>query len=269
MSPVLKSVHSTDKTITVRFKKTVITVPGELRKHRKYREFALASSVKWMLEECWIDRCGQDVLRVFGVYQNSFGVGKPHEYRTEKDFEGEIMGSLYSHILESYPSEDEDEGLEYMKGTEHPPNECHCSGIDDVLELAPGDSPPGVNEFVADPDWEPPLYHRHYLEDEHFTKHWICPTYKSHKHHKSMSYGAPHPSAMFEHGGRKIRQQSVPSRKFSQGEGEGLAEPLEKNFFCLAPAMCDATVVFTALIPEMPKRSEDCNKNGRAIFKRS
>jgi hypothetical protein len=44
-----------------------------------------------------------------------------------------------------------------MRGTEHPPNECDHSGIDDVLELAPGDSPPGVNEFVADPDWEPLL----------------------------------------------------------------------------------------------------------------
>ena len=65
--------------------------------------------------------------------------------------------SLYPHILELYPSEDEDEGLEYMKGTEHPPNECDRSGIDDILELALGDSPPGVNEFVADPDWEPPL----------------------------------------------------------------------------------------------------------------
>ncbi|KAJ7869970.1 hypothetical protein B0H13DRAFT_1896416 [Mycena leptocephala] len=113
MSPVLKFVHSTDKTITVRFKKTV---------H-------------------WIDHRGQDVLRVSGVYQNSFGGGKPHEYRTEKDFEGEIMGSLYLHIQESYPSEDEDEGLEYMEGTEHPPNEYDHSGIDDVLELAPGDSP--------------------------------------------------------------------------------------------------------------------------------
>ncbi|KAJ7804805.1 hypothetical protein B0H13DRAFT_1930566 [Mycena leptocephala] len=49
--------------------------------------------------------------------------------------------SLYPHIQESYPSEDEDEGLEYMKGTEHPPNEYDRSGIDDVLELAPGDSP--------------------------------------------------------------------------------------------------------------------------------
>ncbi|KAJ7939326.1 hypothetical protein B0H13DRAFT_1850630 [Mycena leptocephala] len=69
--------------------------------------------------------------------------------------------SLYPHIPESYPSEDKNEGLEYMKGTDHPPNECDRSGIDndndDVLELAPGDSPPGVNEFVADPDWEPPL----------------------------------------------------------------------------------------------------------------
>ncbi|KAJ7927911.1 hypothetical protein B0H13DRAFT_1860946 [Mycena leptocephala] len=68
--------------------------------------------------------------------------------------------SLYPHIPESYPLEDEDEGLEYMKGTEHPPNECDRSGIDDVLELASGDSPPGVNEFVADPDWEPPLVAR-------------------------------------------------------------------------------------------------------------
>ena len=47
-----------------------------------------------------------------------------------------------------------------MKGTEHPPNECDCSGIDDILELAPGHSPPGVNEFVADPDWELPLVAR-------------------------------------------------------------------------------------------------------------
>ncbi len=44
-----------------------------------------------------------------------------------------------------------------MKGTEHPPNEYNRNGIDDVLELHPGDSPPGVNEFVADPDWELPL----------------------------------------------------------------------------------------------------------------
>lgn len=49
--------------------------------------------------------------------------------------------SLYPHIQESYPLEDEDEGLEYTKGTEHPPNEYDRSGIDDVLELAPGDSP--------------------------------------------------------------------------------------------------------------------------------
>ncbi|KAJ7843465.1 hypothetical protein B0H13DRAFT_1909393 [Mycena leptocephala] len=65
--------------------------------------------------------------------------------------------SLYPHIPELYPSEDEDEGLEYMKGTDHPPNECDRSGIDDALELAPGDSSPGVNGFVADPNWEPPL----------------------------------------------------------------------------------------------------------------
>ena len=45
----------------------------------------------------------------------------------------------------------------------------------------------------------------------------------------SISYRACHPPAMFEHG-RKIRQQSVPSRKFSQGEGEGLADPLGKTF---------------------------------------
>jgi hypothetical protein len=44
----------------------------------------------------WIDRCGQDVLAVSGVYQNSFG-GKPHEYGTEKDFEGEIMGCEKDH----------------------------------------------------------------------------------------------------------------------------------------------------------------------------
>ena len=40
----------------------------------------------------WIDRCGQDVLRVSGVYQNSFGGGKPHEYGTEKDVEGGDSG---------------------------------------------------------------------------------------------------------------------------------------------------------------------------------
>jgi hypothetical protein len=45
----------------------------------------------------WIDHRGQDVLRVSGVYQNSFGGGKPHEYRTEKDFEGEIMGCEKDH----------------------------------------------------------------------------------------------------------------------------------------------------------------------------
>jgi hypothetical protein len=44
-----------------------------------------------------------------------------------------------------------------MKGTDHPANECDRSGIADVLELAPVDSPPGVNEFVADPNWEPPM----------------------------------------------------------------------------------------------------------------
>jgi hypothetical protein len=46
----------------------------------------------------------------------------------------------------------------------------------------------------------------------------------------SISYGAPHPPAMFERGGRKIRQQSVPSRKFSQGEEDGSADPLQKTF---------------------------------------
>jgi hypothetical protein len=38
-------------------------------------------------------------LRVSGVYQNSFGGGKPHEYGTEKDFEGEIMGCKKDHVL--------------------------------------------------------------------------------------------------------------------------------------------------------------------------
>jgi hypothetical protein len=47
----------------------------------------------------------------------------------------------------------------------------------------------------------------------------------------SISYGAPHPPAMFENACRKMRQQSVPSRKFSQGEGEGSAGPLEKKKF--------------------------------------
>jgi hypothetical protein len=48
---------------------------------------------------------------------------------------------------------------------------------------------------------------------------------------RDISYGAPHPLAMFEHAGRKMRQQLVPSRKFSQGEGEGSAGPLQKKSF--------------------------------------
>ncbi|KAJ7866540.1 hypothetical protein B0H13DRAFT_2352433 [Mycena leptocephala] len=63
----------------------------------------------------------------------------PHTNIHEDNFGSAIPPSQAADPAES--SEDEDEGLEYMKGTEHPPNECDLSGIDDVLELALGDSP--------------------------------------------------------------------------------------------------------------------------------
>ncbi|KAJ7906411.1 hypothetical protein B0H13DRAFT_2333534 [Mycena leptocephala] len=60
----------------------------------------------------------------------------PHANIHEDDFGSAIPPSQATDpAVESYSSEDEDEGLEYMKGTEHPPNEYNRSGIDDVLEL--------------------------------------------------------------------------------------------------------------------------------------
>ncbi|KAJ7936154.1 hypothetical protein B0H13DRAFT_1853839 [Mycena leptocephala] len=123
-----------------------------------------------------INRPGQETLlgnakvaehaasKVSGTMRNSAGYcerfcckNSPHANIHKDDFGSVIPPSQAADpAVELYPSGDEDEGLEYMKSTEHPPNECNHSGIDDILELPPGDSPPGVNEFVADPDWEPP-----------------------------------------------------------------------------------------------------------------